>query len=53
MDDNTPPYKHWMTTCAACGKLTAVKPFRVPGPIDPLPHSTPVQCMHCKVNAST
>jgi hypothetical protein len=48
MDNNTPPYKHWMTTCAACGKVTPVKSCRVPGPIDPLPHSTEVQCMHCK-----
>ena len=48
MENNTPPYKHWMTTCAACGKVTAVRSCRVPGRIEPLPESTPVQCMHCK-----
>jgi hypothetical protein len=48
MDNNTRPYKHWTNTCAACGKLTPVNPCKQSGPIDPLPYSTQVQCMHCK-----
>ena len=29
--NNKPPYRHWHTVCAGCGKVTLARPCRVPG----------------------
>jgi hypothetical protein len=36
MENNVAPYLHWHTVCAACGKVTLGRPWRVHGEIDPV-----------------
>jgi hypothetical protein len=48
MDSNDkPPYRHWHTVCAACGKVTLARPCRVPGEIEPVEHNPVIKCQHC------
>jgi hypothetical protein len=46
--NDKPPYRHWHTVCAACGKVTLARPCKVPGDIDPIEHNPVVRCQHCK-----
>ncbi len=45
--NDKPPYRHWHTVCAACGKVTLARPCRVPGEIAPIEHNPVVKCQHC------
>jgi hypothetical protein len=46
--NDKPPYRHWHTVCAACGKVTLARPCRVPGDIDPIDHNPVIRCQHCE-----
>jgi hypothetical protein len=46
--NDKPPYRHWHTVCAACGKVTLARPCRVPGAIEPIEHNPVVRCQHCE-----
>jgi hypothetical protein len=43
-----PPYRHWHTVCAACGKVTLARPCKVPGDIDRIEHNSVIRCQHCE-----
>jgi hypothetical protein len=46
--NDKPPYRHWHTCCAACGKVTMARPCKVPGEIDPIEHNPVIKCQHCE-----
>lgn len=46
--NDKPPYRHWHTVSAACGKVTLARPCKVPGDIDPIEHNPVVRCQHCE-----
>jgi hypothetical protein len=48
LDNNTPPYRHWHTCCAACGRVTLARPCTVPGRIEPIEPNPTVKCQHCE-----
>jgi hypothetical protein len=43
------PYRHWLTVCAACGRVTLARPCSVPGEIKAVEHNPVVKCQHCEV----
>jgi hypothetical protein len=45
--NDKPPYRHWHTVCAACGKVTLARPCKVPGEIEPVEHNPVIKCQHC------
>jgi hypothetical protein len=48
LNNNTPPYRHWHTCCAACGRVTLARPSNIPGPIAGIePNPPTVKCQHC------
>jgi hypothetical protein len=47
LDNNTPPYRHWHTYCAACGRITLARPSNIPGPIAAIEPNPTVKCQHC------
>jgi hypothetical protein len=46
--NDKPPYRHWHTVCAVCGKVTLARPCQVPGEIDPVQPNPVVKCQHCE-----
>jgi DNA-directed RNA polymerase subunit RPC12/RpoP len=46
--NDKPPYRHWHTVCAACGKVTLARPCKVPGDIELIEHNPVVRCQHCE-----
>jgi DNA-directed RNA polymerase subunit RPC12/RpoP len=46
--NDKPPYRHWHTVCAACGKVTLGRPCKVPGDIEPIEHNSVIRCQHCE-----
>jgi hypothetical protein len=46
--NDKPPYRHWHTVCAACGKVTLARPCRVPGEIEPIEPNPVIKCHHCE-----
>ena len=44
--NDKPPYRHWHTVCAACGKVTLARPCKVPG--EPTEHNPVIRCQHCE-----
>jgi hypothetical protein len=46
--NDKPPYRHWHTVCAACGKVTLARPCRVPGEIEPIEQNPVVKCQLCE-----
>jgi hypothetical protein len=48
--NDKPPYRHWHTVCAACGKITLARPCKVPGDIEPIEHKPVVKT---RANTST
>jgi hypothetical protein len=47
LNNNTPPYRHWHTCCAACGRVTLARPSNVPGAIAAIEPNPTVKCQHC------
>jgi hypothetical protein len=47
LDNNTPPYRHWHTCCAACGRVTLARPSNIPGPIAAIEPNPTLKCQHC------
>jgi hypothetical protein len=45
--NDTPPYKHWHTVCAACGKVTVARACTPLRQIEPIEHNPVVKCQHC------
>jgi hypothetical protein len=46
--NDKPPYRHWHTVCAACGKVMLARPCRVPGEIEPIEPNPVIKCQHCE-----
>ena len=46
--NDNPPYKHWHTVCAACGKITLARPCAPRQAIEPVEQNPVVKCQHCE-----
>ena len=46
--NDTPPYRHWHTVCAACGKVTLARPCAPRQAIEPVEQNPVVKCQHCE-----
>ena len=46
--NDKPPYRHWHTVCAACGKVTLARPCEPRQAIEPVEHNPVVKCQHCE-----
>ena len=46
--NDKPPYRHWHTVCAVCGKVTLARACKMPGEIDPIEHNPVIRCKHCE-----
>jgi DNA-directed RNA polymerase subunit RPC12/RpoP len=46
--NDTPPYKHWLVACAACGKTTLARPCTPRREIEPIEHNPVIKCQHCE-----
>jgi hypothetical protein len=45
--NDTRPYRHWHTVCAACGKVTVARACAPLRPIEAIEHNPVVKCQHC------
>ena len=46
--NDNPPYKHWHTVCATCGKITLARPCAPRQAIEPVEQNPVVKCQHCE-----
>ena len=46
--NDKPPYRHWHTVCAVCGKVTLARACKMPGEIDPIEHNPVIRYQHCE-----